>query len=140
MSLKDDDSRESHKQYYLPTMETKYYNVMVDGRNFFYHPRKNDLKTYNNIRKTATGQGDDYTTGCWLYYRLPLFQKNYELISIDLSKKQKLDADPKAMQQINSAGNLDRAEGSTMFFVIEESKKKNSYSIMILFCFNIILI
>ena len=140
MSFKDDDSRESHKQYYLPTMETKYYNVMVDGRNFFYHPRKNDLKTYNNIRKTATGQGDDYTTRCWLYYRLPLFQKNYELISIDLSKKQKLDADPKAMQQINSAGNLDRAEGSTMFFVIEESKKKNSYSIMILFCFNIILI
>ena len=44
------------------------------------------------------------------------------------------------MQQINSAGNLDRAEGSTMIFVIEESKKKNSYSIMILFCFNIILI
>ena len=45
------------------------------------------------------------------------------------------------MQQINSTGNLDRAEDSTMFFVIEESKKKkNSYSIMVLFCFNIILI
>ena len=49
---------------------------MVDGRNFFDQPIKNDLKTYNNIRKIATGQGDDYTTGCLLYD--PYF-KNYIL-------------------------------------------------------------
>ena len=57
-------------------MEIEDYNVMVDGRNFFDQPIKNDLKTYNNIRKIATGQGDDYTTGCLLYY--PYF-KNYIL-------------------------------------------------------------
>ena len=57
-------------------MEIVDYNVMVDGRNFFDQPIKNDLKTYNNIRKIATGQGDDYTTGCLLYY--PYF-KNYIL-------------------------------------------------------------
>ena len=57
-------------------MEIEDYNVMVDGRNFFDQPIKNDLKTYNNIRKIATGQGDDYKTGCSLYY--PYF-KNYIL-------------------------------------------------------------
>ena len=68
MSFKDDDGRESHKQYYLPTVEIKDYNVMIDGRNFFDQAIKNNLKTYDNIRKTATGQGDDYTAGCLLIY------------------------------------------------------------------------
>ena len=53
----------------------------------------------------------------------PCFKKYYNLISIDLSKQQKLDADPKAIQQINFTGNLDRAEGSTMFFITEEAKE-----------------
>ena len=65
-SFEDDDSRESHKQYYLPALEIKDYNVMIDGRYFFDQPIKSDLKTYDNIRKIATGQGDDYTTGCLL--------------------------------------------------------------------------
>ena len=41
---------------------------MTDGKNFFDQPIKNDKATYENIRKIATGQGDDYTTGCLLYY------------------------------------------------------------------------
>ena len=94
---------------------------MIDGRNLFDQPIKNDLKTYDNIRKIATGQGDDYTTGCLLDY--PYFKKYYKLIAIDLSKQQKLDADPKVIQQINFTGNLDRAEGATMFFIIEEAKE-----------------
>ena len=121
MSFKDDYGRESHKQYCLPTVEIKDYNVLINGRNFFDQPIKNDLKTYDNIRKIATGQGDDYTTGCLLDY--PYFKKYYKLIAIDLSKQQKLDADPKAIQQINFTGNLDRAEGAAMFFVIEEAKE-----------------
>ena len=68
----------------------------------------------------ATGQGDDYTTGCLLHY--PYFKK-YELIAIDLNKQQKLDADPKAIQRINFTGNLTRAEGATMHFIIEEAKE-----------------
>ena len=35
LSFKDDDIPESHKQYYLPTEEIKYYNAMIDGGNFF---------------------------------------------------------------------------------------------------------
>ena len=73
LSFKDDDGRESHKQYYLPTVEIKDYNVMIDGRNFFDQPIKNDLKTYDNIRKIAKDQGDDYTTVCLLDY--PYFKK-----------------------------------------------------------------
>ena len=57
-------------------MEIKDYNVMIDGRNFFHQPIKNDLKTYDDIRKIATDQGDDYTTGCLLDY--PYFKKWYE--------------------------------------------------------------
>ena len=59
-----------------------------------------------------TSQGDDYTTGCLLDY--PYFKKYYELITIDLSKQQKLDADPKATQQINLTENLDREEGNNI--------------------------
>ena len=67
------------------------------------------------------GQGDNYTTGCLLDY--PYFKKYYKLIVIDLSKQQKLDTDSKAIQQINFTGNLDRAEGLKMFFIIEEVKQ-----------------
>ena len=65
-------------------------------------------------------KGDDYTTACLLNYLY--FKKYYKLIAIDLTKQEKLYADPKTMQQINFTGNLDRPEGSTMFFIIEEAK------------------
>ena len=87
---------------------------MINGRNVFDKPIKNDLKTYDNIRKIATGQGDDDTTGCLLDY--PYFKKCCRLIAIDLHKQQKLDADPKAMQEINHTRNLERAEGSNNAF------------------------
>ena len=84
---------------------------------------KNDLKTYN-IRfqqKISTGQDDHFTTGCLLDY--PYFKKYYKLIAIDLSKQQKLDANPKAIKQTNFTGNLSRAEGAAMFFIIGEAKE-----------------
>ena len=108
-SIENDDGRESHKKYYLPTVEIKDYNVIINGRNFFDQPIKNDLKTFDNIRKIATGPGDDYTTGCLLDY--PYFKKYYTLITIDLRKQKKQDADPKAIE-INFTGNLTRGEGA----------------------------
>ena len=39
---------------------------MIDGRIFFDQPVSNNLRTYDNIRKITTGQGDDYTIGCLL--------------------------------------------------------------------------
>ena len=95
LAFEDDDQRISNKRYYIPNVEIKDYNVMIDGKNFFDQPIKNDKVTYDNIRKTATGQGDDYTTGCLLDYTY--FKKYYKMIAIDLRKEQALDADPKAI-------------------------------------------
>ena len=78
-------------------------------------------KTYENIRKIATGQGGDYITGCLLDYTY--FKDHYKMIAIDLSKQQELDADPRAIQQINFTANLDENDGATMFFIIEEAKE-----------------
>ena len=66
-------------------------------------------------------QGDDYTTGCLLDYSY--FKNHYKIIAIDLSKQQVLDADPRAIQQINFTANLDRAGNRTIFFIIEEEKE-----------------
>ena len=78
-------------------------------------------KTYENIRKIARGQGDDYTTGCFLDH--PYFRHHYKMIAVDLSKQQALDADPRAIQQINFAANLDRNGNTTMCFIIEGVKE-----------------
>ena len=45
------------------------------------------------------------------------------MIAVDLSKQQALDADPKAIQQINFTANLDRAGNSRFYFVLEEAKE-----------------
>ena len=77
--------------------------------------------------------GDNhYTTVSHIYYtttpkphrlftRLSLFQRNYKMTAIDLSKQQALDTDSKAIQQINFTGNLD--EEPTIFFIIPEAKE-----------------
>ena len=52
-------------------------------KNFFDWPINNDKITYENIRKVAIGQGDDYATGCLLYYSY--FKENYKTIVIDLN-------------------------------------------------------
>ena len=78
---------------------------MIYGRNFFDQPVKNYLRTYDNIRKIATVQEDDYIVGRLLDY--PYFKKFYNMIATDLIKQQVLDPDPKAVQQINFTGNVD---------------------------------
>ena len=50
-------------------------------------------------------------------------KENYEIIAIYLSKQQALDADPRAIQQINFTANLDRRRNTTMFFIIEKAKE-----------------
>ena len=76
--------------------------------------------TYENIRKIAIGQGDDYTTGCLLDYT---YFKKYKMITIDLSKLQAFAADLKAGQQINFTANLDRAGNTRLYFILEEAKE-----------------
>ena len=94
---------------------------MIDGKNFFDQPINSMTKTYENIRKIATGQGDDYTTSCLLDYCY--FKDHYKMTAMYLSKQQALDANPRAIQQINFIANLDRAGNTTTFFIIEKAKE-----------------
>ena len=94
---------------------------MINGENFFDQSIKNNKVTYENIRKIATGQGDDYTTGCLLDY--PYFKDSYKMIPVDLSKQQALDADPRANQQINFTTNLDSADNTRIYLILEEAKE-----------------
>ena len=87
-------------------------------KNFFDQLIKSYIKTYENIRKITTGQGDDYTTGCLLDYNY--FKKHYKVIATDLSKQQARNANPKAMQQLDFTGNLDGSNNRIMFFIIEK--------------------
>ena len=99
LAFENDTQRTSHSGYYLPNVEIKDYNIMISGENLFDQPIKNNKVTYENVRKIATGSGDDYTTGCLFDY--PYFKDTYKMTAIDLSKQQALDADPRANQQIN---------------------------------------
>ena len=69
LSFEDNDGRRCCKKYYLPLVEIQDCNAVIDGQNIFDQPVKNNLRTYNNILKIATGQGDDYTTGCLIDYK-----------------------------------------------------------------------
>ena len=108
-----------HKKYHSPTVEIKSYNVMIDGQSAFNQQVRNDLITYDIIRKIVKYQGDNYTTGCSMDYNY--FKKHYKMIEIYLSKQQALDADPKAIQQINFTGNLENS--AVIIFIIEEVKE-----------------
>ena len=97
------------------------HNGTTDGKNVFDQPVKNIKVTYENIRKIAIGQGDDYATGCLLDY---IYSKNYyKIILVYLSKQQALDADPKAIEQINFTANLDRVENTRICFILEEANE-----------------
>ena len=79
------------------------------------------MGTYDSIWKIETGQWDDYITGCLLDYNY--FNKHYKMIAINFSKQQALDADPKAIQQINFTGNLERDNDTMMFFIVKVAKE-----------------
>ena len=107
LAFEGDAQRIVHTGYYLPNVEIKVCNVMINGENFFDQPIKNNKAIYENIRKIAAGKGDDYTTGCLLDYSY--FAETYKMIVVDLSTQQALDADSRAIQQINFTANLDKA-------------------------------
>ena len=121
LAFQDDAQRTSNKRFCIPNIEIKDYNFMIDGKNFFDQPVKNDKVTYENIRKITIGQGDDYTTGCLLDYTY--FKKYYKMIAVDLSKQQALDADPKAIRQINFTANLDTPGRTRIYFILEKAKE-----------------
>ena len=108
-----------HRKYFLPRVETKTYNIEIDGINFHDPPINDLIKQYDEVRKISIGQGDDYTTGCLL--DLAYFKQNYRLIAADLSKQKVLDADSRAIQQIIFTGVA--SEASIIYYIYEKSKE-----------------
>ena len=115
--------RNNRRKYYLPRSNLNKYNVIIDGRNFYDNPIESDIEKYRELKKVIIGKGEDYTTGSLLDYNY--FKKHYKLIAVDLSKQKELDADPRAIQQIEFKymleGNNDN--NSTIYWVLEKSKE-----------------
>ena len=109
------DNRDSFSNYYVPNVEIKDFNVLIDGKSFFYLPVKNEEETYEKIIEMSSN--NDYTTGNLLDFIY--FKENYKLIAIELSKQTKL----KDTQLINFIGKLDKDNGATIFFIVEKSEE-----------------
>ena len=112
-------NEKSYRNYFLPRLKIKNYNIESDGKNFYDQSINNLIKQYDEIRKISTGQGDDYTTGCLLDFAY--FEKNYRLIAADLSKQKALDADSRAIQQIIFTGKTDNQ--IRVYYILEQSKE-----------------
>ena len=85
-SFENEDDRTSFSKYYTPSVEIKDFNVLIDGKSFFYVPIKNKEETYaGNIE---VNKHNNYITGNLLDFEY--FSKYYKLIAIDLSKQTEL--------------------------------------------------
>ena len=114
--------RTGYRKHFLPTVEIKYYNAMIDRQNFF--PVKNDPRTYDNTPKIAAIHRDDYTTDCMLDYNY--YENCYKVIAIDLNKQQVFGVDLKAMQEINFTENIDIKARKTMQLRTLKNQLRNS--------------
>ena len=108
-----------YRKYLLPTIDITDYNVIIDGRNFYDQPINSSIRKYDEIRKIATGKGNNYATGCLLDYKY--FKDFYQLLAIDLSKQKELDADPRVFQQIEFIGSVN--DDVVILAVLEQSKE-----------------
>ena len=119
LSFENEDDRTSDYKYYVPSVEIKNYNVLIDGNAFFELPIQNIEETYKKITQITDHSGY-YTRGNLLDYEC--FKEHYKLIAIDLSKQIELE-NKDIKQQINFIGNLERDNGAVMFFIIEKSEE-----------------
>ena len=94
-------------------------NVIIDGRNFYDNPIKSDIQKYRELKKVMIRKGGDYTTGFLLDF--DYFNKHYKLVVVDLSKQKELDADSRAIQQIDFKYMLET--NSAIYWVLEKSKE-----------------
>ena len=112
-------TRDNRQKYYLPRISLNKYNDIFDGRNFYDNPIESDIEKYRELKKVMIGKGEDYTTGSLFDYNC--FDKHYKLVAVDLSKQKELDADPRAIQQIEFKYMLET--NSTIYWVLEKSKE-----------------
>ena len=111
-------TRNGQRKYYLPRNDLEKY-VIIDGRNVYDNPIESDIEKYRELKKVMIGKGEGYTTGSLLDFNY--FDKYYKLVAVDLSKQKELDADPRAIQQIEFKYMLET--NSTIYWVLEKSKE-----------------
>ena len=104
----DNPKRFNPRKRYLPKCIIKNYNVIINGKNFYYQAINSDIKRYEEIIKLTTGQAEGYTTGCFLDY--DYIKNYYRLIVVDFTRQKELDANPKAIQQIELMGQLKKID------------------------------
>ena len=114
LSFENEEHKTSFSEYYVPKVEIKDLNVLIDGKSFFDTPIKNKEESYEKI--TEMGKYNDYTTGNLLDYEY--FSKHYKLIAIDLSKQTELE-NLDLKHQIHFIGRLDE-DNATMFLITEK--------------------
>ena len=119
LSFENEDDITSYYKYYMPSVEIKDYNVLIDGNAFFELPIKNIEETYEKIIQ-ITDHSSYYTRRNLLDKEY--FKEHYKLMAIDLSKQVELK-NKDIKQQINFIGNLEHDDGAVMFFIIEKSEK-----------------
>ena len=107
-------TRNRQIKYYSPRIDLNKYNV-IDGRNFYDNPIESHIEKYIELQKVMIGKREDYTTGSLFDYNY--FKKHYKLYK-NLSKQKELDADPRAIQQIECKYTLGKN-----YWVLEKSKE-----------------
>ena len=115
----DQPTRNGQRKYYLPRIDLEKYNVIIDGRNFYDNPIESDIEKYRELKKVMIRKGEDYTAGSLLDFTY--FDKHYKLVAVDLSNQKELDADPRAIQQIDFKYML--GINSAIYWVLEKSKE-----------------
>ena len=83
LSFGNENDRTSFSKYYVPNVEIKDFNVLIDGKSFFDILINNNEETYKQINEM--GRDNEYTTGNLLDFEY--FSRHCKLIVIDLSKQ-----------------------------------------------------
>ena len=124
MGFPENPVRNTHRKYFLSSLNIKDYNILIDGRIFYDQNISDDFKKYKELRKVMTGRGEDFTIGSLLDY--DYWRNKYKLICCDLSKQKVLDTNPKANQQIEFVYKLDGGTNNAQVLTVLEKDKQTT--------------
>ena len=117
LSFENEEDRTSFLKYYVPKVEVKDFNMLIDQKPFFEIPVKNKEDAYEQTIEMS--KNNDYTADNLLDYEY--FKDRYKPIAIDLSKQIELE-NLDLKQQINFTGRLEE-NNATMFFIFEKKEE-----------------
>ena len=117
LPFENEDDKTSFSKYYVPKVEIKDINVLIDGKPFFEILVTDKEEVYEAIFEMS--KNNDYATGHLLDYEY--FKDHYKLITIELSEQIELE-NPDLKQQINFIGRIEE-NNATLFLIIEKKEE-----------------